>query len=106
MKNKEQTQNLKNQNNETQEEYDDRILKKTTGTNKNNIENQEQRTREHRTQEQITKDKHKINEHNQEQRKQNKFNQQNQRAHKKHHNKEQYHMISTNMLDKQHEQPP
>ena len=33
MKNKEQTKNLKNQNNETQEEYDDRILK-TTGTNK------------------------------------------------------------------------
>ena len=56
-------------------------FKKTTGTNKNNIENQEQRTREHRTQEQITKDKHKINEHSQEQRKQNKFNQHNQRTH-------------------------
>jgi hypothetical protein len=54
----------------------------------------------------MTKDKHQINEHSQEQRKQNKFNQQNQRAHKKHHNKEQYHMINTNMLDKQHEQPP
>jgi hypothetical protein len=43
-------------------------FKKPQAKTKNNIEHQEQRTREHRTQEQTTKDKHKINEHNQEQR--------------------------------------
>ena len=81
-------------------------FKKPQAKTKNNIEHQEQRTREHRTQEHTTKDKHKINEHNQEQRKQNKFNQQNQRTHKKHDNKEHEHMINTKMLDNEHEQTP